>query len=215
MLLASHPIENAFAELGHSGATASTNLSGVAFHPNRNLLKVSVKQKRFSHVMAEVAAKSGAEIVIYGSDHADLTVNFDYMPLEEGLRYLLKGKDYLIFRPNDSSGALKVWILSTVRARETSGPEDRGEKWVPAQLRQFLTEQARNAPTKTKEQGKIYEDKRFDDVSQTEDPVEKPRQSDGKTGADILRVLQEASQQDGELPEALLKALRQVNPDHQ
>lgn len=215
MLPASHPVENAFAELGHSGATASTNLSGVAFHPNRNLLKVSVKQKRFSHVMAEIAAKSGVEIVIYGSDYADLTVNFDYVPLEEGLRYLLKGKNYLMFRSDDSSRALKVWVLSTTTARETSEPEDRGEKWVPAQLRQFLTEQTRNASTKTKEQGKIYEDKRFDEVPQMGDVIEKLRKSDGKTGADILRLLQEASQQDGELPEGLVKALGEINPDHQ
>lgn len=66
--------------------------SGVDFKDG--LLKVSVEKQSFKEVMDKVAKKAGIKILIDNPVDEDLTTSFDYLPLEDGLRRLLRGKNY-------------------------------------------------------------------------------------------------------------------------
>ncbi len=77
---------------GEKDASTSKEFSGVDFKNGQ--LKVSVDKQSFKKVMSEIAKKSEIQILIYFAAEEELTVDFDYLPLEKGLRKLLKGKNY-------------------------------------------------------------------------------------------------------------------------
>ncbi len=56
------------------------------------LLKVSVKEQRFTEVMNEISKKAEMEIIINYPADEKLTIGFDYLPLEKGLKNSKKEK---------------------------------------------------------------------------------------------------------------------------
>jgi len=101
---------------GERDTPQGEDFSGVDFR--KGLLKVSVENQKFQEVMDEVAQKAGIRIII--NDHADedLTIDFGYLPLEKGLKRLLRGKSYVLIHrsgegvdPIQSSRLMKVWVL--------------------------------------------------------------------------------------------------------
>jgi len=91
-------------QLGLSAPTKSEeilqpDLSGIDFKDGR--LSVSIISQPFKKVMGEISKKSGRRIVIKDDTDVKLTANFDYLPLEAGLRRLLKGKNYVFFYSSD------------------------------------------------------------------------------------------------------------------
>lgn len=90
--------------------------SGVDFKDG--LLKVSVEKQSFKDIMGEIAKKSGIKILINCPADEELTVSFGYLPLEKGLKQLLKGKNYAFkYRPEEdddiknSSSLINVFVL--------------------------------------------------------------------------------------------------------
>ncbi len=58
------------------------------------LLKVSVENQSFKEVVDDVAKKAGIKILTNYPDDEKISISFDYLPLEKGIRRLLKEKNY-------------------------------------------------------------------------------------------------------------------------
>ncbi len=89
---------------------------GVDF--KNGLLKVSIEKQKFKDIMDEIAKKAEIKILISGSADEELTTSFDYLPLDKGLRLLLKDKNYVFkYRPEEndknknSSSLINVFVL--------------------------------------------------------------------------------------------------------
>jgi type II secretory pathway component HofQ len=127
MLLATSPTGEAATVGQPSEATTAIESAIVTFDARRGLLKVSAKHKPFRRVMGAVAEESGMDIFIHGSVQGELTVEFDYVPLERALKVLLKGKSFVISRSEDGLGIEKV-----CEARATDRAPARATDRAPA-----------------------------------------------------------------------------------
>ncbi len=78
------------------GVPQDDKFSGVDFKDG--LLKVSVEKQSFKEVMIKVAKKADIKILIDNPTDDELTMNFDYLPLEKGLKKLLRGNNYAFKR---------------------------------------------------------------------------------------------------------------------
>jgi hypothetical protein len=83
------------------------------------LLKVSVEKQKFKDIMDEIAEKAEIKIIFNYSGDEEITTNFDYLPLEKGLRQLLREKNYAFKyqtgEGNDSknpTSLMKVYVFS-------------------------------------------------------------------------------------------------------
>jgi len=86
------------------------------------LLKVSVRKQKFHEVLDEVAQKAGIRIVIDKSANEDLTLDFDYLPLEKGLKRLLRGRNYVfIYRSGEGVEFVQPSRLTKVLIFPKSG----------------------------------------------------------------------------------------------
>ncbi len=85
-------------------------LSVVDF--KNGLLRISVEKQKFWKVIDEVAEKTGIRIIANTSSDEDLTINFDYLPLEDGLKYLFRGKNHIfIYSGEDRISAVLKEVL--------------------------------------------------------------------------------------------------------
>ncbi|GAX59662.1 cyclopropane fatty acid synthase and related methyltransferases [Candidatus Scalindua japonica] len=84
---------------GEKDTSADLKFSGVDF--KNGLLKVSVDKQSFKKVMNEIAKKADIQILIYFAAEEELTIGFDYLPLEKGLKRLLRGKNYAFCRSRE------------------------------------------------------------------------------------------------------------------
>jgi hypothetical protein len=79
------------------------------------LLKVSVDNQPFKKVLGEVAEKTGIAIVMKAPVNKNLTINFDYLPLEKAFRQILRGSNcvfiYRSERTQDQAPLLQVLIF--------------------------------------------------------------------------------------------------------
>ncbi len=83
------------------------SFSGVEFE--RGLLNVSVENQKFERVMDEVAQKTGIQIVIKETIDEDLTIDFDDLPLEEGLKRLLRGRSSVfVYHPGNTQQSSRL-----------------------------------------------------------------------------------------------------------
>ena len=93
--------------------TKNENFSFVDFKDG--LLKVSVERQKFKDIMGEIAKKAEIEIVFNYSGDEEITINFDYLPLEKGLRQLLREKNYAFKyqagEDNDSKNSCRTSAL--------------------------------------------------------------------------------------------------------
>jgi hypothetical protein len=101
----------------------STAFSGVDYKDG--LLKISVETQRFQDIIDDVADKTGLEIVIISPIEEDISIDFDYLPLEDGLQKLLKWTNYVFFFSGGSAqkatlSQVLVWPCSK---KSTGSPE--------------------------------------------------------------------------------------------
>jgi hypothetical protein len=82
-------------------AQRSENFAGIDYR--NGLLRVSVENQKFHKVMDEVSKKTGIKIVINDTTDQELTIDFNYLPLEKGLKRLLKGSNYVLFYQSEES----------------------------------------------------------------------------------------------------------------
>lgn len=118
-----------FLEIGVSSAAGKDiprgeDFSGVGFRGG--LLRVSVKNQNFKEVIDEVARKTGIRIVFNHPADEYLTVSFDYLPLEKGLKRLLRGRNYVFtYLPGEAQQPAKlaqVLVFSKSEERSVAGP---------------------------------------------------------------------------------------------
>jgi hypothetical protein len=98
-------------------AQRSENLSGIDY--KNGLLHVSVKNQKLITVIEDVVKKTGVQIVIKSGDDEELTIEFDYLPLEKGIKRLLKGKNSVFIYSSKEAG--HPAILSKVLVFPKSG----------------------------------------------------------------------------------------------
>jgi hypothetical protein len=84
---------------GEKDTSPGKEFSGVDF--KNGLLKVSVDKQSSKKVMSEIAKKAGIQILIYFPAEEELTIGFDYLPLEKGLKKILRGKNYAFYRSRE------------------------------------------------------------------------------------------------------------------
>ncbi len=96
-----------------------------------DLLKVSVENVSLKEVIADVSKKVGIKIINNFSVEDEMTVSFDYLPLERGLKQLLKGYNYvLIYSPEeednvkDPSSLMTIYIFSKLERNAKEGLHD-------------------------------------------------------------------------------------------
>ena len=120
-LLVVSQIENAFAE--EKNISSNTGLASIDFKAGH--LMVSVEDHKFSAVMEAVAKKAGIKILLTLPTDEKLTITFDYLPLEIGLKKLFRGKDYVLVNHSNeevvssmSQPLLEVIVLGKLTSRE-------------------------------------------------------------------------------------------------
>lgn len=105
---------------GEKDTPPGKDFSGVDFRDG--LLRVSVENRKFHRVMDEVAREAGVKIVINDTTDKDLTIDFDYLPLEKGLKRLLRGKNYVfIYRSMGGADLTQSFRLVKVLTFPKSG----------------------------------------------------------------------------------------------
>jgi hypothetical protein len=70
-------------------------LSGVDFQ--NSLLKISVEKKPFHEIINTISQKTGIKFITSNISDKEITISFDYLPLEKGLQNLLAGRSYILF----------------------------------------------------------------------------------------------------------------------
>jgi hypothetical protein len=131
---------------GEKVTPPAKDFSGIDFRDG--LLRVSVENQKFREVMHEVAQKTGIRIVINDPADEDLTIDFDYLPLEKGLRQLLRGRNYVfIYR---SGGSIDFMQSSDRLAKVLIFPKSGG--WTMAGLGEMAENRSvtKKASSKTK-----------------------------------------------------------------
>ncbi len=105
-------------QTGVSAAEGNTaplrgDFSGIDFQ--NGFLKISVENREFQKVMEEVAKKTGIQIVMNAPVDKRLTIDFDYLPLEQALKRIIRGSNCVfIYRSEQTrqhAELLKVLIF--------------------------------------------------------------------------------------------------------
>jgi len=116
---------------------------GIDF--KNGLLKVSVKKQKLKDIMDEIAKKAEIKILISGSADEELTTSFDYLPLDKGLRLLLKDKNYVFkYRPEEndkiknSSSLINVFVLQKSEVLHGDGLQPMNMNEMKNQIREKL-----------------------------------------------------------------------------
>jgi hypothetical protein len=84
------------------------------------LLKVSVKEQRFTKIMDEISKRAEMEIIINYPADEKLTIGFDYLPLEKGLKKLLRNKNYAFINSQANQQSAKLTCIIFSEAEETT-----------------------------------------------------------------------------------------------
>ncbi|KHE91330.1 MAG: hypothetical protein K8F52_12685 [Candidatus Scalindua rubra] len=100
---------------GEKNPSPGKEFSGVDF--KNGLLKISVDKQSFKKVMSEIAKKAEIKIFIYFAAEEELTIDFDYLPLEKGLVKLLRGRNYAFCRSREDQQPDRLTSV-TVFSRE-------------------------------------------------------------------------------------------------
>jgi hypothetical protein len=104
-----------------NGRPIDKQFSGIFFRDG--LLKVSVEKQKFRDIIGEVAIKAGVEIINDYPYEENVSISFNYLPLEEGLRRILKEKNYAFKYKTDegnnskyATSLMKVFIFSKLES---------------------------------------------------------------------------------------------------
>lgn len=204
---------------GEKDTSPGKRFSGVDFRDG--LLRVSVENRKFHRVMDEVAREAGVKIVINDATDKDLTIDFDYLPLEKGLRRLLRGKNYVfIYRSMGGADLTQSFRLVKVLTFPKSGT------WTMAGLREIAEKRSADSAEQTvamkemlnpdqemlDESLKHFSQKGIDLESQIHSALEKLRKMDVFREMTELEdnVLQAFPQGGGEFIEKINEALEKL-----
>ncbi len=128
---------------GEKDTPPGKEFSGVGFKDG--LLKVSVRDQSLKKVMEEIAEKAEIKILIKYPGDEELTISFDYLPLEKGLKRLLKDKNYAFKyqtgEGNDSTNStslMKVFVLSKSEEETVAKSEGLDKNGYPDNARQVM-----------------------------------------------------------------------------
>jgi len=108
-----------------NGTKLKTGFTGIDF--SNGFLKVSVEKQAFKDVIEEVARKTGTRIVTSSPIDEEMTVSFDYLPLEKALQQLLSGKSHVFFYSSQAGNQVKlsqVFILPGSPGTSTTSYKD-------------------------------------------------------------------------------------------
>jgi len=142
-------------------APHGVNFSGIDF--KNGLLKISVEKREFQKVMEEVAAKTGIQIVITAPVNKRLTVDLDYLPLEQALKRIIEGSNCVfIYRseqtrqnakllkvliyPSSSEGTKTALGKSTKKVADHQALQMMAVEELTDPEKKFLEEILRNLP---------------------------------------------------------------------
>ncbi|NIM97180.1 MAG: hypothetical protein GTO24_03555, partial [candidate division Zixibacteria bacterium] len=103
-----------------SPSQAQDHVLDVAY--NQGLLSVSAENADLQEVLASVAEKTGFLVNIPEGLGKSVTIQFDYVPLEEGLHRILRDMSYaLVFSPSDEKDGAGIVSGVFVLSEETKG----------------------------------------------------------------------------------------------
>ena len=83
-------------------------------------LSVKLKNSPLEKVLKEIMSQSGAKIWLNDSIDTTITIEFQNLPIEEGVRKIIKNKNYaFVFAPHGSKDG-KLSIISSHKSKETT-----------------------------------------------------------------------------------------------
>ena len=83
-------------------------------------LSVKLKNSPLEKVLKEIMSQSGAKIWLNDSIDTTITIEFQNLPIEEGVRKIIKNKNYaFVFAPHESKDG-KLSIISSHKSKETA-----------------------------------------------------------------------------------------------
>ncbi len=83
-------------------------------------ISVKLKNAPLEKVLKEIMSQSGAKIWLNDSIDTTITIEFQNLPIEEGVRKIIKNKNYaFVFAPNESKDG-KLSIISSYKSQETT-----------------------------------------------------------------------------------------------
>ncbi len=103
----------------------SKKFSGVDY--KNGLLKVSVDKQSFRKVMNEIAKKAEIKVFIYFAAEEEMTLDFDYLPLEKGIKVLLREKNYAFCRSGDDEQSGRLTSVMVFNRKEGASVAIRDE----------------------------------------------------------------------------------------
>ena len=103
-----------------SPSQAQNQVLDVAY--NQGFLSVSAENADLQEVLAIVAEKTGVSVNLPEDLGKSITIQFDRVPLEEGLHRILRDMSYaLVFSPSDEKGGVGIVSGIFVLSGETKG----------------------------------------------------------------------------------------------
>jgi len=97
---------------------------GAVVHVSDGLLSVRAQDASLGELLEEVASQTGMTLEGHGSIANRITIQFDQLPVEEGLLMLLRGQSYLLVsreKGGDAPTALVPEVLRMFRGRDSPG----------------------------------------------------------------------------------------------
>ena len=85
----------------------------VDYDERRGELKIIAVDVPLTRVLGAVEEATGVKVVIHGTNHEIVNLNFDHVPIDEGLRRILARSNHVIFRSEDHARIVKVWVLTS------------------------------------------------------------------------------------------------------
>jgi hypothetical protein len=146
LIAAALSCQMAFSSERVGNTSESQVISGIVF--KNGFLKVSVENQQFRKIMNEISLRAKIQIIINGpaDEDEELTISFDYLPLEKGLKKLLTARNHVfLYRSNEgvvskrSSSLVKVLVFSKPEGWIAAASEGLGQGEPLAPEQQIMT----------------------------------------------------------------------------
>jgi hypothetical protein len=82
----------------------------VEFDPRRNQLKLTAEGHSLDQVLNETTSATGIEFIGRVGRCEEVSITFDFLPLEQALARILRGRSYIV-EEQPGSGVSRVWLL--------------------------------------------------------------------------------------------------------
>jgi hypothetical protein len=158
---------------GASNMPKHTVFSGVDFRDG--LLRVSVEKQKLEKVLDAIAKKTGIEIIFNVPADEELSVSFDYLPLEQALKKLLTRRNY-VFVYGSAEGGASITKRSSSLMKVLIFPEAGGRTAGRARLRVISNEKQDRIQEKLDEAVQSLSQSGIDLRERIKDAMEKGRE---------------------------------------